>query len=290
MKKHNYSFIKEQFEKEGCVLLSNSYINNSQKLEYICSKGHKHSIRWSNWAAGKRCPYCAGQGKPTIEFIRRTFIKEGYNLLTTKYVNNRQKLNYICPNGHRHSINWGNWVNGNRCPYCVGQGKPTIEYVLSEFEKAGYKLLTTKYINAHTKLNYICPEGHEHQISWSEWYNLSNRCPTCAVVNRSGKNSYNWKGGISCEPYCDIWLDKEFKESILERDDYQCQNPDCWGTSKRLTIHHIDYVKKHCDPWNLITLCNSCNVRANYDREWYKMFYRVIVERKNKIKKFVVGL
>ena len=36
-----------------------------------------------------------------------------------------------------------------------------------------------------------------------------------------GENNPNWKGGISCEPYCDVWLDKHFKESIKERDGYK---------------------------------------------------------------------
>ena len=101
------------------------------------------------------------------------------------------------------------------------------------------------------------------------------------VMLMTESKHWNWKGGISCEPYCYIWLDKEFKESIKERDNYQCQNPDCRGTSERLTIHHVDYNKKNCGPENLITLCNSCNSRANFDREWYIAYYREIMRRRN---------
>ena len=93
----------------------------------------------------------------------------------------------------------------------------------------------------------------------------------------SGENHWNWKGGISCEPYCDVWLDKDFKESILERDGYQCLNPTCLRESKRLCIHHINYNKKDCSPFNLITICNSCNTKANSDREWHEMWYNAII-------------
>ena len=31
-------------------------------------------------------------------------------------------------------------------------------------------------------------------------------------VDISGKNHPQWKGGISCKPYCDAWADKEYKE------------------------------------------------------------------------------
>lgn len=96
----------------------------------------------------------------------------------------------------------------------------------------------------------------------------------------SGENNYNWKGGISCEPYCDVWLDKEYKELIKERDDYKCQNPDCWKSVKELLVHHIDYNKKNCIPNNLITLCRSCNGRANYNRKYWQTLYENKIESK----------
>ena len=98
-------------------------------------------------------------------------------------------------------------------------------------------------------------------------------------ADNSGPLNPNWKGGISCEPYCDVWADKEYKESILERDNHRCQNPDCWGTSERLSVHHIDYNKKNCRPENLITLCNSCNSRANKNREcWQKLYKDIMIK------------
>ena len=94
---------------------------------------------------------------------------------------------------------------------------------------------------------------------------------------RSGENSYNWKGGISNEPYCDVWTDEEYKQDIKERDNYKCQNPGCWGNSKILCLHHINYDKKNCEPDNLITLCNSCNSRANANRVDWEPYYRALV-------------
>lgn len=100
------------------------------------------------------------------------------------------------------------------------------------------------------------------------------------IMKVSGKNSSAWRGGIAAEPYCDVWLDKEYKESILERDNYTCQNPDCWGAPCKLHIHHIDYIKKNCSPWNLLTLCNSCNTRANKNRDYWQELYQDIVTTK----------
>lgn len=109
---------------------------------------------------------------------------------------------------------------------------------------------------------------------------IGNQCGVCKKFRGCGHQHGCWKGGISCEPYCDIWLDKEFKQSIKERDGYKCLNPDCWHNIHKLCIHHIDYNKKNCEPQNLITLCTSCNSRANKDREWHISWYKAIINKK----------
>jgi len=167
--KHTIEFIKKEFEGEGYILLTKKYKNNKQKLDYICPEGHKHFTIWNVWDRGHRCPYCDGQGKPTIEFIKEQFEKENYILLTDEYKNNQQKLKYICPEGHNHNISWSDWQQGSRCYYCFGTVKLTIDFIKKEFEKEDYKLLTKIYKNAHQKLKYICPEGHKHSIRWSDW-------------------------------------------------------------------------------------------------------------------------
>jgi hypothetical protein len=288
MKRLTYEFVKEQFEKEGWILLTTEYKNCEQKLDCICSRGHKHSISYHNWKNGWRCPYCYGNVKKDIEFIRSDFEKNGYIFLTEEYINSYTKLRYKCPQGHEHSISWNNWKKGARCSTCANKNRGlsarlNFDFVKLDFEKDSYILLTTEYINSKQKLEYVCPNGHRHSISWSDW-KQGKRCPTCRYLNRFGSGNPSWKGGISCEPYCDVWRDKEFKESIKERDNYQCQNPDCWGKNDVLTIHHIDYNKKNCRPENLITLCNSCNSRANKDRERHKDFYSIIIKKKYNFK------
>jgi hypothetical protein len=183
MRKLTIEFIRTEFAKEGYKLLTKNYVNAHQKLRYKCPNGHIHSISWSKWQQGERCSYCAGQGKPTIEFIRSEFAKEGYTLLTTEYKNNAQKLDYVCLNGHKHNIIWNNWQQGERCYYCAinetaAKNRLSVEFIRSEFEKEKYKLLTIEYKNAFQKLNYICPKGHKHSITWANWQQ-GYRCPYC---------------------------------------------------------------------------------------------------------------
>jgi hypothetical protein len=270
--------VKTYFEAEGYVLLDKVYVNAHTKLNYVCVEGHKHSITWNNWRRGKRCPYCAGQCRPNIKEIRSSFEKEGYILLNTIYRNNNTKLRYICPKGHEHCITWGSWQSGTRCAYCMGKIL-NIKDIKNSFVSEGYTLLS-KYINSNTYLNYKCPVGHHHSMVWDNW-KQGKRCPTCAALARFGSMHWNWMGGKSFEPYCQEWKDKEYKQAIRDRDGNKCLNPYCDSPNKNdLTIHHIDYDKKNCNPGNLITVCRSCNSKANKDREWHRAWYSALMYRK----------
>ncbi len=278
-KKLTYKFVKNKFKKRGYVLLDKKYKNSKIKLNYICHKGHQHSIKWDHFKVGHGCPYCADRSPICMDFVREKFEKENCVLLSTNYINNKQRLDYVCSNGHSHKISWHNWKQGNRCPYCSGKAKKNVDFIRSEFEKENYILLTNKYKNSYQKLNYICSNGHRHLITWSMWQQ-GQRCPICAVIKNSGSTHYNWRGGISCEPYCYEWSFKEFKDIIKERDGDKCLNPDCFGNIYRLGVHHIDYDKKNCEPQNLITLCRSCNSRANYNRKFWINFYNNIMAKR----------
>ena len=188
-KRITYEFVKEQFEKEGYKLLSKNYVNSQQKLLYICPNSHEHNISWNNWQQGERCFYCYGTIKKDIEFIRFEFKKEGYELLSKSYINNNTKLKYRCPLGHEHFIGWDKWISGRRCPYCSKSVMPTFNFINSSFKKESYILLSNECNCAQSKLEYICPEGHKHSISWNNWQR-GQRCPFCTKI-RKKINTFN---------------------------------------------------------------------------------------------------
>jgi len=92
------------------------------------------------------------------------------------------------------------------------------------------------------------------------------------------KKAWNWKGEISSQGYCSSWLDKEFKQDIKDRDGNKCLNPICESKNPNdLVGHHIDYDKQNCNPINIITVCRSCNLKANYERDWHQSWYEAII-------------
>lgn len=111
----------------------------------------------------------------------------------------------------------------------------------------------------------------------------SNKCyGTWLSEHQRGENNPSWLGGISFEPYGVEFTD-ELKEQIRERDNYICQK--CGKTEKEyieekgrvLSVHHIDYIKKHNSNNNLITLCNDCNLEVNKNRpQWTRYFTNML--------------
>ena len=99
-------------------------------------------------------------------------------------------------------------------------------------------------------------------------------------ISQTGPGNSQWKGGIARLPYCYEWTNKEYKDYIKYRDNYTCQTPHC-GIKKDLVIHHIDYEKSNCADNNLITLCRSCNTKANTNRDYYKKIYYGILKSIN---------
>jgi 5-methylcytosine-specific restriction endonuclease McrA len=53
---------------------------------------------------------------------------------------------------------------------------------------------------------------------------------------------------------------------------------------KALHVHHIDYNKKNCAPWNLVSTCQWCNLRANKNRKYWQDFYaqKLLVKKEDK--------
>lgn len=92
---------------------------------------------------------------------------------------------------------------------------------------------------------------------------------------RKGKDNANWRGGISKLPYS-FNFNEELKELIRKRDNYTCQYLECnrKQIKRKYTIHHIDYNKQNSDPKNLITLCIVHNSKVNFNREYWKTFFK----------------
>ena len=288
-KKLTIEEVKKRAKEIGAwEVLDDVYTNSKIKLFCRCLKcGRTYKINWNFIQQRVKCAYCVGNKNLTIEFVRAAFAKEGYILLTKVYKNSAQKLEYICPEGHKHSIRWDDWKRGQRCPYRAGNVRHTIEFVRAAFAKEGYILLTKIYKNAHQKLEYICPRGHRHSTTWASWNSKRKcRCPFC-------KDSHVSKWEKTIRKFLD-----SLHVSYMPNDKTQLTNPktdhslelDMWfpQLNKAIECNGVYWHKKKKQNDKIKKqLCKDQNIDLLVitDEEWNKD----IDKCKTKIKTFVTG-
>lgn len=92
---------------------------------------------------------------------------------------------------------------------------------------------------------------------------------------QSGEGNPNWNGGLSRIPY--PYNFSRISLEIRKRDGFVCRGLECSGKDTRLTAHHINYDKDDCRGINLITLCSSCNSKANFNRTLWQQRYSALM-------------
>jgi len=96
------------------------------------------------------------------------------------------------------------------------------------------------------------------------------------------ENNPNWKNGSSFVEYPEEFS-FDLKEDIRKRDNYLCklcgklQSDERKENNRRLSMHHIDYIKKNCNENNLLSLCGSCNSKVNNDRNKWSFLFKLFI-------------
>jgi hypothetical protein len=173
--------VNEMSGKDKYVVVDKEYISIETKMTFICPLNHKYSTAFYNFVAGHRCPKCSGVHQRSHEEIRQIVEAEGYKKLDNKTKRVSEKMLIKCTKGHIYKVNIGSFVNGGvRCQECAGLKKKSVEEVRAFFEKEGYILVSTKYENANTKLDTICPKGHPYSTKLGN-FSQGKRCSRCQI-------------------------------------------------------------------------------------------------------------
>lgn len=255
--KLTYEYVKNFFEKEGCILLESKYINTNTKMKYICNCGKESSVFFNDFKDGTRCMTCGGYEKFTYEYVKKCFEEINYTLLEEMYVNCLTPMRYICNQGHERKIRFDQFNNGIRCAKCSGVEKYTYEYVKDFFEKEKCKLLEDHYDNANTRMKYICVCGKESKINFSR-FRQGDRCYNCrrrskgeeVIKNYFTKNNilYESQIGFSSCRYqnklkFDFSIEKNSKLILIEYQGIQHYLPVCFSDHKDVELTNFHFIK-----------------------------------------------
>ena len=191
----------------------------------------------------------------------------------------------ICQNNLRFGKYNSNYRHGQASikHFCKDCGKQ-ISYQVE------HKLCRNCYIKfrmaQHITKNYCCKECGNNICEESALFG-TGLCRHCLgnlySITKIGKNNSNYRNGFYIKnnkrkiKFYPTEFNEKLKSFIRNRDNNICQM--CgrleFDNNRKLDVHHIDYNKQNCKESNLISLCNYCHNKTNFDREYWIEFFKI---------------
>lgn len=299
-----------KLENKSFILLSDTYVNNNENLQWKCMKNDCEEIFYKNWSSvylNQGCPYCRGLkvGLSNCLATRNPQLASEWHpikngILTPWGITEHsgKEVWWKCGKGHEWEASVCNRYKGDKCPYCSGR-YPTEENNLLIDNPDLCK--EWNYDKNDKRPEDFTPKSHQY-VWWkcsnceNEWearicdrntnsihYNSCSKCNN----NVSRENNYNWKGGTASNSQKIRQSDdyKQWRLKVFERDNYTCQ---CCGDNKggNLQVHHIENFSKNEElrfyVENGITLCNLC-----HDPSKYNSFHNIYGTHNNNINQLI---
>jgi len=274
-KKYSYNEVSSLFKKYNYQLIDKEYNGCDVLLNYKCSQGHEHSMKFSHFKEGRRCPTCKKEKnhrgfKFSYEEVKQEFQLQGYTLLSKNYVRSINLLKCLCPNGHNIKIRFSNFRKGHRCWVCTHTStkkekikkrvkkdikerkqhpkKLSINQLIPIFLEKNLIILDTKYKNSATPLKCKCKICNNEVYSSVDGIKDKRRiyfCKYCKIRFYRGPKHHSWKKELTEEDRLHTRKYDEYlkwRKNILKKDNYTCQITNKRGGN--LVVHHLDSYAK----------------------------------------------
>lgn len=197
-------------------------------------------------------------------YVKQYFEEHGCSLISKEYNSIKDKLQYICVCGNESVISFESFKAGSRCLSCGSKSRAmkqtlTYEYVYNYFKENYCTLLSKKYINNSTNLNYICSCGNIDKITFMH-FRIGQRCSKCRLIKASAslRFSYEHVRLIFEEENC-ILISKEYLKSS-QMLDYICS---C-GNASQISLNNFTHGHR-CMECSIIKISGTNHYRWRKD-------------------------
>jgi len=261
------------------------------KVEYnrFCCCG-KRLKREQDKYCSKEC-YDKNQAL-NYEIVKQFFESKGCILLTNKYKNSRQVLEFVCSCGNTYKKTFPCFKKSSRCRLCSNKIQSekrglNHEFVKQVFEKHDCKLLTgKKKINNTTKLKYRCNHGHEAKVNYAT-FRLYPGCKICRKKTRDEGYRHSFqdvKKNFGKNDY--ILLSKSYI-NVHHKLDFICPRGHMgqigyheFVKGRRCSVCAVESRKGEGNPsWNPNLTQEEREIARNYPE--YKVWRKAVYERDN---------
>lgn len=256
--------VKNYFADQGCVLLEDVYVNCSTAMRYRCVCGNESIINYDRFKGGGRCGCLRSISKLKAMDVK---LKEematlGCTFIRRENIGSKILVTFVCRCGMTLSSSLISVRSENIFKKCkTNHLVEDLAYVKRYFLDYGCELIENVYVNAYTKMNYVCRCGKESTVCFFDFKN-GRRCG-CSR-NRPGRErliyepqsrqmieeagyvfiSYQWVDGnhlIKC-------LCQGCKEEKVGDLHHLLESTNgCRRCNGRSRAHTVEYVKNYFD-------------------------------------------
>ncbi|WKB50893.1 hypothetical protein [Eleftheria terrae] len=190
----------------GGQCLSDAYLGGLHRYRFKCARDHQWDAIGAEVLRGSWCGTCADEHKrhayllsDGLERLHAAAADKGGCCESDAYLGKRHRYRFRCGNGHRWEAVGGNVLNGSWCLECTKDSKRlSIEAAHEAARARGGECLSSTYINAATKLSWVCDRGHLWHAPLSR-IRRGHWCRECAnaaqIANRKSKARIRYNGG-----------------------------------------------------------------------------------------------
>lgn len=279
-------FVKEEFSKEGLILLETNYKNKKSPLSFLCPCGEAGSTTWQYFKKNKtkRCKKCQSETasmihKMPFEDILSECEKNDWTLLTSKseYLLNRgaNKLIVQCKNGHK-KLKSSHTLRDKRCKDC--NPKPSGLNIKDYTGQKFHHWTPIRFDKVKNKKYFwVCECDCVNKTRKSLIIDniKTGNTKSCGCYKKSlvKQNSPNWNPNLTDEQRKLNWTrdaleeNKIWKKNILKRDNYTCQIS---GSKGSLNAHHLYAWKTYPDL--RYELSNGVSLAVPIHRLFHKLY------------------
>lgn len=160
----------------------------------------------------------------------------------------------------------------------IAHSLPRSEKQLEHFKKIEEKGRNIAHINLSDRMIGTIGYWKDKTFSDEHKQKIAN--------SHKGVKAYQWKGGISFEPYC-VLFNFEFKERVREYWNRRCVicDKDEIENGRRLDVHHVTYNKDMCCDESIplfVPLCCSCHMKTHFNENCWEKYFKEIIYKQNK--------
>ena len=177
---------QEEFEKSinENILPLEAYKGGKHRIKVKCKIcGHEWSPFGRKLLEGQGCPHCniLSKTKTNEDFVNELKVINPYIEPLEEYVNSNTKMLFRCKiEGYEWRTTPAKVLSGKGCPCCAGNARRTIEEIRHILAERNITLLSTEYINIHTKIKVMCNDcGHIWEAEPNALLNVGCGCPKC---------------------------------------------------------------------------------------------------------------